>query len=97
MALVKIKNLTGTSDKKCNCGSWLDHWDAQTALPMPKYCVSSGCTKKVEVGAHVKKLDNTDDNHYIIPFCQSCNLSDKEFIVSDSYLVSGNQNKTCKQ
>lgn len=98
MALIKIKNLNGTSEKKCNCGSWLDHWDAQTALKMPEYCVSGICSNKVEDGAHVKKIGVNDESHYIIPFCRSCNLSkDKEFTVSSSWLVSANKSNTCKQ
>jgi hypothetical protein len=97
MTYVKIKNLNGTADKQCNCGSWLEHWDAQTALKMPEYCVVIDCTNKVEVGAHVKQVGGNDNNHYIVPFCQSCNQSEKEFLVSSAWLVSGNKNVTCKQ
>ncbi|MCC6448890.1 MAG: hypothetical protein IT215_09435 [Chitinophagaceae bacterium] len=96
MAYVKIKNLEGTAEKKCNCGSWLQHWDAQTSLKMPEYCVANNCTNKVEVGAHVKQIGGSDDKHYIVPFCQSCNKSDKEFMVSSAYLVSANKTLTCK-
>jgi len=93
-----VKNLKGTSGKTCKCGSWLDHWKKNSnGIAIPSYCVASGCYKSVEVGGHVKKVGIGDDNSYIIPICQSHNMTDANFEVTDTYFVSAAKSKTCDQ
>lgn len=86
--MVKVKNIVGTSDKKCKCGDWLKHWENKSSKPLPPSCREITCSEKELVGAHVKKVNSTDNNHYIVPLCQSHNKSDKEFDIMDDYLVS---------
>lgn len=93
---MKVKNLNGTSQNKCKCGSWLDHWknySKQTA----NGCVVNSCSNKPEVGGHVQKDSNTDNNWYIIPICKTCNAKKNQTLeISDIVnLVSANVANTC--
>ena len=94
---MKVKNLNGTSQTTCKCGSWLEHWENFSGKKAPKYCVVSECTKKNLVGAHVQKDSYADKGWYIIPICKSCNgKHGQDLIISDSTtLVSANKRKTC--
>ena len=85
---VEVKNLNGTSDKRCVvCGTWIEHWSQQLGEHADK-CCCLGCNKDAEVGAHVKKVGKTDMHHYIIPLCQACNMKTESFYVSKDILVS---------
>ncbi len=93
--MAKIKNINGTSDTTCKCGSWLKHWEKFSGQTT-QYCTEIKCTNKDLVGAHVQKADSTDNNWYIIPLCNSHNQSTGIMEVSDSYkLVSANKKETC--
>jgi hypothetical protein len=94
---VKIKNINGTSDNTCKCGSWLDHWKKYTGQAVPTHCPESKCTQKPEVGAHVQKDSASDDAWYIIPLCKTHNAEKgKSLTVSDNVaLASANVSKTC--
>lgn len=91
----KIKNINGTSDTTCSCGSWLQHWERfskQTTI----YCQVNGCLEKDPVGAHVQLADGYDDKWYIYPLCQKHNQSKSVLEVSDTYtMVSANKKATC--
>jgi len=93
---MKVKNLNGTSNNICKCGSWLQHWNnfsGQTA----NRCVVNHCTNDPEVGGHVQKDSLLDQNWYIIPICKSCNgKSGQDLYIDDAVnLVSANVSKTC--
>lgn len=92
---MKVKNINGTSDNNCNCGSWLKHWEKfsrQTTF----YCQAIGCLKTDLVGAHVQKASGSDNKWYIFPLCNSHNQSTGELEVSDGYtLVPANKQETC--
>lgn len=94
---MKVKNINGTSDSTCECGSWLDHWKKFSGQSLPTYCSEKTCTKKPEVGAHVQKDNSTDSNWYIVPFCNTHNLeTGKSLEIVDSVkLVSANVSETC--
>ncbi len=98
---VTMKNLNGTSDKDCKCGSWLDHWKVFTKVSSTPTCHVAGCNSLAEVGAHVilPKLDNEALRklNYIAPMCKSHNgQPDTEFRSKpDSIFVSANRALTC--
>ncbi len=77
-----VRNINGTSWRKCACGSWLEHWRRETRSPRLT-CAAFGCGNDAEVGAHVHELTGkrgTDWNEYIVPMCKGCNArrSDEE-------------------
>lgn len=92
----KVKNINGTSDNSCKCGSWLNHWEKYGG-GKAGMCAEKACTKKAEVGAHVLKADSNDKNWYIVPMCKDHNgLLGEEIEVMDStVLVSANTAETC--
>jgi len=98
---MKIKNINGTSDTTCACGSWLKHWEkfsGQSVTVGVTYCPATGCLKKDLVGAHVQKSDSPDARWYIYPLCSACNQHTGELEVSDTYkLVSANKKETCEK
>ena len=94
---MKIKNISGTSQNKCTCGSWLKHWEKFSGQSTT-YCPAKSCLKKDLVGAHVQKVDSSDNKWYIYPLCTTHNQSTGELEVSDSYkLVSANKKETCEK
>jgi hypothetical protein len=92
----KVRNLNGTSDNSCRCGSWLKHWETYGG-GKGGFCAEKTCTKSADVGAHVQKADSTDKNWYIIPLCIGHNSSTGgELEIMDStVLVSANTSETC--
>lgn len=94
---MKVRNINGTSDNSCSCGSWLDHWKKFSGQSIPSYCPTDKCLNKPEVGAHVQVDSYYDSNWYIIPLCKTCNAQkNKDLIVSDYVkLVSANKSETC--
>lgn len=94
---MKVKNINGTSENACKCGSWLDHWKKFSGQSVPNFCPEEKCTQKVEVGAHVQKDVPTDNSWYIYPLCKIHNGKHGESLsVSDVYkLVSANIKETC--
>ena len=52
-----VKNLNGTSQRTCKCGSWLKHWENFSGRSAKKCSV---CGKNAEVGGHVQKIGNDD-------------------------------------
>jgi len=85
---MKIKNLTGTSDKTCACDSWLDHWETYSGQKAGA-CGVLTCNAKADVGAHVRKYGANDYTPYIYPLCSGCNQSAEVLDAWDGYpLVS---------
>ncbi|MGB3946892.1 MAG: hypothetical protein WBM13_02800 [Bacteroidia bacterium] len=95
--MAKIKNINGTSENKCKCGSWLKHWETFSKQKTEYCCVSvPNCTNKDIVGAHVQKDTLSDNNWYIIPLCNEHNKSKEILEVSDTRpLISANVKNTC--
>jgi hypothetical protein len=94
---VKIKNINGTSQSRCVCGSWLKHWERFSGQTIT-YCPVIGCLNKDLVGAHVQKAGSSDNKWYICPLCNAHNQSAGELEVSDAYkLVSANKKETCEK
>jgi len=94
---MKVNNLNGTSDKKCSCGSWLDHWKKFSRQYIPSRCPVKFCYNSPEVGAHIQKDSTYDKSWYVVPLCQKCNLKSYGSLdISDSVvLVSANVGETC--
>lgn len=93
---MKIKNINGTSDNTCSCGSWLKHWE-KFSNETTNYCIVKDCINKDLVGAHVQLDSKTDNNWYILPLCNKHNSPSSGIMeVSDNYkYVSANKSKTC--
>jgi hypothetical protein len=95
---MKIKNINGTSDTACVCGSWLKHWERIGGNPAPRFCPAGSCTNTDLVGAHVQKADSPDNKWYIYPLCNAHNQHKGELDVSSAYkLVSANKQETCEK
>jgi len=95
---MKIKNINGTSQTTCACGSWLKHWKNFSGQSIPSYCPVTKCVEKDLMGAHVQKANSSDDKWYIYPLCSAHNKSTEVLEVSDVYkLVSANKKETCEK
>lgn len=94
---MKVKNINGTSQSTCKCGSWLKHWENFSGQSLPKWCSEAKCIQKPEVGAHVQKDDITDQDWYIVPLCSTHNNKKGESIdiINSVTLASANVSKTC--
>lgn len=92
---IKVKNVNGTSDNTCSCGSWLGHWRRFGGGSLPTYCVESTCRNPPTVGAHVQK-DSADRAWYIVPVCDAHNARTSAMTVMDSTtFVPANVSETC--
>jgi hypothetical protein len=93
---MKIRNVNGTSDTACSCGSWLVHWKKFSRQAI-SYCPASGCFNTDLVGAHVREGgDSHDLRWYICPLCIWHNMHPGDLEVSDQVrLVSANEKETC--
>ena len=94
---MKVKNINGSSQSTCSCGSWLKHWEkfsGQTII----YCPAGNCRNTDLVGAHVLKANSQDQKWYIYPLCKKHNHHIGELEVFNSYkLVSANKKETCEK
>lgn len=74
-------------------GSWLDYWEKETDSKA-FFCAASNCYGTNLLGAHVQKVDSTDNSWYIVPLCGSCSQRKDIFEISDTkVLVSGTPHK----
>jgi hypothetical protein len=93
--MAKIRNINGTSQADCKCGSWLKHWE-NFSRRKAIYCAEMSCLNKDVVGAHVQKVSFSDRNWYIVPLCSVHNNSKSDLETGDSFkLVSANVSETC--
>lgn len=93
---MKVRNINGTSENTCKCGSWQNHWVKFGGKSVPTYCSESSCTGKDLVGAHVQKDSSSDKSWYIVPLCKKHNAKSDTLTISDStVLVSANVSQTC--
>lgn len=99
---IKVKNIKGTSDNKCNCDSWMDHWEIETGKTAYK-CIIKDCPNEAKHGGHVKRVDIDSNKWYIIPLCPSHNnwkKEDEEELkdwVKSAHLAKANTNETCSK
>ena len=94
--MTKVKNINGTSDNKCICGSWLQH--CENYSNQTTHCCSEETCLEVTnlVGAHVQKFDSKDMIWYIIPLCKLHNKSTGEIKIVDGInFVAANKKETC--
>jgi len=84
--MVYVKNARGTSEvsPSCRrCGPWKDHWSKFSGKQFHSICGALGCSSPAEVGAHVLKVDLTEDKtRYIVPLCPGCNMRADVFVVA---------------
>ena len=94
---MKVKNINGTSDNICKCGSWLNHWKNFSGQAIPTDCPEEKCIQRTEVGAHVQKDSFTDNSWYIIPLCKKHNGQTGQSITINYSvkLVPANVSSTC--
>jgi hypothetical protein len=71
-----VKNITVLSPLYCRSASWLKHWEAFAAPPLPAFCSETFCREKPEVGVLVQRSSSKDIGWYVIPVCNehSCAL-----------------------
>lgn len=94
--MTKVKNINGTSQNQCSCGSWIQHWRNFGGASQRRYCCEKTCVNTNLVGAHVQKYNSTDRSWYIAPLCQLHNKSVGVLeLESTVKLVSANKNLTC--
>jgi hypothetical protein len=92
---MKVKNINGTSQNACPCGSWIAHWEKFSGRKA-EYCSVSTCLNKAEDGAHVQRANSSDEKWYIIPLCKAHNHTADELAILDStLLVHANVRETC--
>src|SRR5437870_7032961 len=95
---MKVKNVKGTSEKSCRCGSWLNHWKRFSGKTVSSICAVA-CLEDATVGGHVQKEGSSDRATYIIPLCDNHNQETEAMEISESKspLVSANVSETCGQ
>lgn len=92
---VNVKNVNGTSQKDCKCGSWLQHWLNYSGQKADS-CKVKGCTNTDLLGVHVQKNVSYDRNWYIVPLCREhSKKSDLLELEDGTYLVSAHKSLTC--
>jgi hypothetical protein len=78
-----VRNIRGSSLRKCRCRSWRDHWFNNTERASSRTrCSVYNCGNLLAVGGHVVVVSGRfDGQHYIVPMCHQCNMipSDEDF------------------
>jgi hypothetical protein len=94
---MQVRNINGTTDTNCKCGSWLQHWKNFSGVRLGEHCYEKTCLEKPEVGAHGQK--ENDNSWYIIPLCTKYNNRRGESIelINGAVLVSANKQETCEK
>jgi hypothetical protein len=98
----KVKNIKGTSDNKCECDSWIEHWKNEVGKHSTN-CIVKSCNKVAEHGGHVIRTDTNNNKWYIIPLCSSHNnwKNNEEYElenhITDKELAKASVNETCKK
>jgi hypothetical protein len=90
-----VKNKTGTGNLKCNCSSWLAHWE-RFSMQKAYKCSVIKCWRYYElVGAHVYQTDSANKEIYIVPLCVEHNKSEEELDIGTTLLIPSDVSKTC--
>jgi hypothetical protein len=73
---VRIKNVVGTGERTCKCGSWLKHWE-KLSRKSAYLCSVEKCTEKATAGAHITRPNAKNEDYithpYIVPMCSEHN------------------------
>jgi hypothetical protein len=93
---MKVKNVKGTGDKDCSCGSWLNHWKRFSKKGASSICATA-CVDDATVGGHVQIESSTDKAIYIVPLCDRHNQQTESMEIDElkTPLVSANVSETC--
>jgi hypothetical protein len=93
-----VRNVTGSSWRKCCCESWIAHWSYFSAGARHT-CARLGCPNEAQVGAHVRIQDRRmAPIMYIVPLCKACNHcrnGEPMYIDRRTHLVKANVAQTC--
>lgn len=94
---IKIKHAKNTTD---NSKVWFDYWIEQVNKDVSNYkfwhceCCNNNVPIDEMVGAHVVKVDSSNETTYIYPTCDTCNKTYKgdkadikEFVVPITELI----------
>ena len=97
---MKVKNLGGTGEHGCPCGTWLKHWENFSAQAPSAFCSVVGCIQAATLGAHVIRTGETLVGllglQYIVPMCASHNSQAGAIDIDDRVqLVSADVAGTC--
>lgn len=100
---ITMKNLSGTAERNCKCGSWLEHWKKFAGVAATPKCHVQACEATAEVGAHVAlpnmRAEELRKLHFIAPMCKMHNGSagaefkskvDAVFVSADKAITCGN-------
>ena len=89
------RNVIGSDERKCSCGSWKEHWKKFSGKKWPSECSVKGCSESADLGAHVHIVG--EKKEWIVPMCTNCNNDpDKTFqLKANTILVSANKAETC--
>lgn len=89
------KNVSGTKDRSCSCGTWLNHWFLYSGSQnKANKCSVLGCNSIAEVGGHVRQGNGTKE--YIVPLCKGCNNSTQSFTLKlGTRVAPANKSETC--
>ena len=80
---VLVRNVAGTSDLGCECGSWLQHWLNNGGSETRVTCAALECLNAHSVGAHVVGQDErADGSWWIIPVCSEHNMETEPYWVT---------------
>jgi hypothetical protein len=88
-----VRNIRGTSFRRCACGSWLDH-HTNYSRSLRATCAVLGCGNDATLGAHVHEITSKRGKNWqqwIAPLCHPCNMSTDDLeLDSRVMLVSAN-------
>ena len=92
--MTKIRNIKGTANNRCKCGSWINHWEkySQTKSTI---CAEIKCKNKIVLGAHIQKVNSESREWFIIPLCSAHNNSAETLCIKQTIFVPANITITC--
>lgn len=93
----RVQNIDDTSNLRCNCNGWLNHWKFYSRKDVMQ-CVVEGCDKSPSVGAHISAKPSLGGD-YIAPFCYDHNhpTNTANMALKSGYpVVSADKTKLCK-
>jgi len=71
---LKVKNVSGTKEQSCACGSWIRHWKRYSKKPVEKCSVATCASAGTILGGHVRRAKSKKDQKiFIVPLCDACN------------------------
>ena len=92
--MIRVRNIKGTSNNRCNCDSWISHWE-KYARRKPKFCSEINCMNRKLFGAHIQRVDSESNEWFIIPLCAAHNNSKEILRINKTNFVSANITFTC--